>query len=138
METHRKPYIREVKATWWLVNRKYKIYMIREATAVMSLLAALELLAFCIVAYVMPEEASRIIASILQNPAVIAFNIIALLAVMFHLVTWFAIMPKAVRMFKPGPSHDTRMIPNSFWIILLSLTTLVASALIAFALIFAS
>ena len=137
MESHRKPYIREVKKTWWLDNRAYLKYMIREGTAVLSLLISLELLAICLITVFYPDNSQTIIASMIQHPAMIVFNIIALLAVLFHTVTWFNIMPKAVRLFRSSSPKETRLIPARFFVISLWLVTIVASAIIALALIFA-
>ncbi len=137
MESHRKPYIREVKRSWWLSNRVYTRYMIREGTAVLSLLVSLELLAICLITVIFPDNAQTIIVTMIQHPAIIIFNIIALLAVMFHTVTWFSLMPKAVRVFRSSSPKETRLLPAHFFLISLWLVTIVASAIIALALIFA-
>ena len=132
MESHRKPYIREVKKTWWLSNRAYIRYMVREGTAVFSLLVSIELFVLCLIAFLYPNEGSAIIASVIQHPATIVFNIIALMAVLFHTVTWFNLMPKAVRVFRSNSPQETRLIPARFFIILLWLVMLTASFIIAF------
>ena len=137
METHRKPYIREVKATWWLSNRAYIKYMIREATAVLSLLVSMELLAICLIAALYSDRARDMIAAFVQHPAVIVFNCIAFLAVMFHTVTWFSLMPKAVRVFRSRSPQETRLVPARVFVVSLWFVTMVASGIIAFALIFA-
>ncbi len=137
MESHRKPYIREVKRTWWLSNGFYIRYMIREGTAFFSLLIAIELLAFCLIPVIYPENGAERIAALIQNPAIIILNIIGLLSTMYHAVTWFNIMPKAVRLFRSRDPKETRLVPARFFIVLLWSLTICASAVIALALIFA-
>lgn len=137
MESHRKPYIREVKRSWWLANRTYVLYMIREGTAVFSLLIALELLAYCLIPVIYPETGSELIAGLIQHPAMIMLNIIAVPSTLYHALTWFNVMPKAVRLFRSRSAQETRLIPARFYIILLWFLTLCASIIIAAALIFA-
>ncbi|MBQ9394457.1 MAG: fumarate reductase subunit C [Proteobacteria bacterium] len=137
MESHRKPYIREVKRSWWLSNPTYKRYMLREGTAFFSLLIAIELLAFCLIPVIYPENGAEYIAGLIQNPAIIILNIIGLLSTLYHAVTWFNVMPKAVRLFRSRDPKETRLVPARFFIVLLWSLTICASAVIALALIFA-
>ena len=136
-KSYKKPYVEPVKGSWWLSHKVYIIYTIRELTAVFSFLIAAELLVFCAAAASMKSEAQPFIESFIQHPAVIILNIISLIAVLFHTVTWFNLMPKAVRFFRSRRPEDTRMIPEKFWIILLWSLTAVASALITLVLIYA-
>ena len=137
MKSYRKPYIREVRRSWWMSSPSYIKYMIREATAVLNLIVSMELLAFCLIAAFDPDNAERTISALIQTPAIIILNIIALLAAMYHTVTWFNLMPKAVRIFQPYPPQGTRLIPAGFFVIILWCITLLASAIIALVLIFA-
>ena len=137
MESHRKPYIREVKRSWFMDRRAYVKYMVREGTAVFSLIVSIELLAICLIAALYPDAAPQMVASLIQHPAIIALNITALLAVLFHAVTWFNLMPKAVRMFRTRSEQETRLIPARFFVVMLWLVMIVASVIVAFALIFA-
>ena len=104
--------------------------MIREATAVFSLLAVLEILGFIIFSVAAPNEASAAIASFLQHPAVIVFNIIALLAVFYHTATWYSIMPIGVRVFRSRQPDDTRLVPGWLLTAGLWLCTIAATAII--------
>jgi fumarate reductase subunit C len=137
MKSYRKPYIREVSRSWWMSDPFYIKYMIREATAVLNLIVSIELLIFCLIAAIDPNNAERTISDLIQSPAIIILNIIALIAAMYHAITWFNLMPKAVRIFQPYPPQGTRLIPAAFYIIMLWCITLLASAIIALVLIFA-
>ncbi|MDY6322262.1 MAG: hypothetical protein SPL30_05050 [Succinivibrio sp.] len=109
----RKPYHREVTATWWTKNPFYVHYMLREGTAVLALFATLEIIlgvflfAMCnlnaVAAGTVDETTTAAYmwwaTDFLGNPVVIALNIVTLGAQLFHMVTWFNLMPKAVRVF---------------------------------------
>lgn len=133
--SHKKSYVRPVKATWWLKNSTYIKYMVRELTAVFSFWCAIELLGFAIAIALMGPEAQNWISRFLQNPAVIAINIVSLPAVLFHTYTWYNILPIGVRVFTSRDQANTNMIPRkpitlTFWGI-----TCIASALIIWALL---
>ena len=111
VKSFRKPYNPPVKKmTWWLENPFYVFYMVREGTAVLALFATLEIvfgifmLALCNLEAATTQPADIVpftwyVSSFLGNPVVIAVNVVILLSQLFHAVTWFALMPKAVRVF---------------------------------------
>lgn len=117
-KSYRKPYKRQVKAaTWWLDNPFYVRYMLREGTAVMALFAALEialgifLFGMCALdsGEITPETTAPYmwwVQDFLGNPLIILLNLAALGAQLFHMVTWFNLMPKAVRVFMNKNSTD--------------------------------
>ena len=131
--SHRKPYNPPVNKLWWLKNRVYTKYMIRELTAVFCLWVAIELLLFS-ASPLFSTEPDLWVSDFVQKPWVIALNIISLVAVLFHAVTWFNIMPKAVRLFRSRAPEETRLVPPIVWILLLWGITLIASAIIIFVL----
>ena len=136
--SYRKPYIAPVKSTWWLNNKIYLKYIIRELTSVFAFWVTAELLVICIFSVMMPGSndpsnsinAQAAISDFIQNPIVIALNILSLAAILFHTVTWFNLMPKAVRFFRSSRPEETRLIPPAFWISLLWGCTAVASVII--------
>ena len=119
-KSFRKPYHREVSWNWWTKNPFYVRYMLREGTAVMALFAVLEILLgvflFALSAYGDPEDPDTIapymwfVQDFLANPVVIILNILALAAQLFHMVTWFNLMPKAVRVFMN--KNSTERLPD--------------------------
>ena len=106
--------------TWWLENPFYIFYMVREGTAVLALFAVLEILfgifmlALC---ELTPNQSLTGVApyvwylqNFLGNPVIIALNVIILVSQLFHAVTWFALMPKAVRVFMN--KNSTELLPE--------------------------
>ena len=121
VKSFRKPYNPPVKKmTWWLQNPFYIFYMVREGTAVLALFAVLEILfgifmlALC---ELTPNQSLTGVApyvwylqNFLGNPVIIALNVIILVSQLFPAVTWFALMPKAVRVFMN--KNSTELLPE--------------------------
>ncbi|MDD0824088.1 fumarate reductase subunit FrdC [Mannheimia sp. AT1] len=89
--TKRKPYVREMKATWWKKLDFYKMYMVREATCLLTVW-------FCIVLFYGAIALSKgtfasDFVSFLQNPLVVVLNIISLAAMLYHAATLFVMTP---------------------------------------------
>ena len=121
VKSFRKPYNPPVKKmTWWLENPFYIFYMVREGTAVLALFAVLEIL-FGIFMLALCELTPNLsltgvapyvwyLQNFLGNPVIIALNVIILVSQLFHAVTWFALMPKAVRVFMN--KNSTELLPE--------------------------
>ena len=120
-KSFRKPYNPPIKATWWTKNPFYIRYMVREGTAVCALFVALELILgiflFLMCDLSAPEATAENTApymwwvqSFIGNPIVILINLVCLVATLFHAVTWFALMPKAVRVFMN--KNNTDLVPD--------------------------
>ena len=122
VKSFRKPYNRPVKKmTWWLENPFFIYYMVREGPAVLALFAVLEILlgvfmfSMCNLDVQTATDASIApyawyVNSFLGNPLVILLNIIILGSQIFHAVTWFNLMPKAVRIFMN--KNSTELLPD--------------------------
>lgn len=100
----RKPYVRPVKANWWANKGFYTAYMLREGTVIPVLFFVFEILAL----FLMTACAKDVIdvqaklnawRNFMTNPIIIIANIVVLIAVLYHAITWFALMPKAQRLF---------------------------------------
>ncbi len=124
--THRKPYIRPVRASWWLKRKKYIFYMIRELTAVSNLWITVELFALILIGNL----------DLLTHPVVLVLNALAMIGVMIHLVTWYAIFPKGIRLFTSRDPANTRLVPPLWLTLSLYCVTIIASTIIFFALSF--
>ena len=123
VKNFRKPYNPPVEATWWTKNPFYFRYILREGTSLCALFVALEML-LGIFLFLMCDLDSEIattqsaapylwyVQSFLGNPLIMLLNLASLGAVIFHAVTWFALMPKAVRVFMN--KNTTELIPESF------------------------
>lgn len=92
---NRKPYTAKQPANWYLHNRFFKLYMLRELTSVPVALAALNL--FCGLAALAGSFDAWISWVEMQtNPLVVLFNLLAVAAACFNSKTWFEAVPKAM------------------------------------------
>ena len=122
VKSFRKPYNPPVDRMWWTRNPFFFRYMLREGTAVCALFVALELILGIFLFLMCNLDAAATaettapylwwVQSFIGNPIVIIINVACLAAVLFHAVTWFALMPKAVRVFMN--KNTTDLIPDYF------------------------
>jgi fumarate reductase subunit C len=92
---HPRWYRRRVSVWWWLQNRSYAAFVLRELTSVF--------VAFFAVVYLWqlhalvqgPEAYGRVLAR-LKTPLFLALDLVAFVFVLFHAVTWFNLTPKAM------------------------------------------
>lgn len=124
IKSYRKPYTPKVEFTWWTKVPYLTRYMLREGTCVMALFVCCELL-LGIFLFAMcnlvdnPTEADVApylwwVNSFVGNPLVMLLNLAALGATLFHTVTWFALMPKSMRVFMN--KNTTELVPDMFMI----------------------
>jgi fumarate reductase subunit C len=92
---HPRWYRRRVSVWWWLQNRSYTGFVLRELTSVF--------VAFFAVVYLWqlralaqgPEAYGQFLAR-LKAPLLLALDTVAFLFVLFHAITWFNLAPKAM------------------------------------------
>jgi fumarate reductase subunit C len=113
--SNRKPYVREVKRTWWKSNPFYRFYMVREAT-VLPLIVFTLFLTVGLGCLVKGPEVWQSWLNFMANPVVIIINIIALIASLFHAYTFFGMMPKVLPMRLKGKLIDKKIIVLSQWV----------------------
>ena len=89
------PYRRPVPSTWWLHNRAYFLFMLRELTSVF-IAAYLILLLILLYRLNAGRGAYESYLRFLRAPGMVAFHVIALAAALFHTVTWFNLTPKVL------------------------------------------
>ena len=88
------PYIRPVPAYWW-ARPPYLAYTVREAAGGLIALYGLVLLAG-VIALAMGESAYDGWLRFLQSPWSIVLHLLILGAMILHVQSWFAIMPKTM------------------------------------------
>lgn len=88
------PYVRPMK-NWWLRDRFFVIYMIREATAVFVAVYALILMVGLMRLAQGEAEWNGWLAA-LKSPLSVAFHVVMLAAFAVHTWSWFRIMPKTM------------------------------------------
>lgn len=92
--SNRKPYVREMKRTWWSNHPFYRLYMLREATVLPLILFTLFIM-FGLGSLVKGPQAWESWLSFMANPLVIAINIVALAGSLFHAHTFLACSHKS-------------------------------------------
>jgi fumarate reductase subunit C len=88
-------YRRPIPATWWLTNRAYFLFMVREFTSVF-IAAYLALLLILLDRLGAGAEAYAAYLEFLGTPAMVAFHGLALAAALYHSITWFNLAPKGL------------------------------------------
>ncbi len=112
--SNRKPYVREMKRTWWKDHAFYRFYMLREATVLPLILFTL-FLTIGLGALVKGADAWQTWLSFMANPLVIAINIVALLGSLLHAKTFFSMMPQVMPMKLGGKPIDAKVIVLTQW-----------------------
>lgn len=90
---------------WWLANRHYTVYMLRELT---SLFVTVFSLIYIYQVYRLasnPASYSQYL-DLVRNPAMILFSVICLVFTLFHSVTWFYLIGK-IQPIKIGRKKTT-------------------------------
>lgn len=86
-------YHRPIPATWWLRNRRYFMFMVRELTSVfVALFVLLYLYEFFLITK--GEEVHRLFQQSLRSTPFIAFYIIVFIFALYHSITWLGLVPK--------------------------------------------
>ncbi len=86
------PYYRPMARTWWLSNRAYALFMLRDLTCVF-IAAYLVFFLLMLRNVAMGREAYEAYLRFLATPGMIAFHVLALAAALFHTITWFNFTP---------------------------------------------
>ncbi|MGH9382592.1 MAG: fumarate reductase subunit C [Thermoanaerobaculia bacterium] len=89
------PYRRRMPIFWWLGKAPYTKFIVRELTSLGVAYAVLMLLALAGAAAHGPEAFDAVLAW-LRRPWAVGVNVLALLALLFHTVTWLNLAPKAL------------------------------------------
>jgi len=92
---HPRWYRRRVSVWWWLQNRTYTGFVLRELTSVFVAFFAVVYL-WQLRALVQGPEAYAHSLARLGTPLFLALDGVAFLFVLFHAVTWFNLAPKAM------------------------------------------
>ncbi len=112
--SNRKPYVREMKRTWWKDHPFYRFYMVREATILPLILFTL-FLTVGLGALVKGPEAWDTWLGFMANPIVIAINIVALAGSLFHAYTFFNMFPQVMPIRIKGKELDKKIVVLSQW-----------------------
>ncbi len=124
-----KPYRRPIPILWWLKDRSYFLFVVRELTSVfVAFFAALSL--WQIHALGQGPEAYAAFVDRLGSPVFVAVNVVALLFVLYHAITWFRLVPKAVVL-----RFGEKQIPDAIIVGAHFLAWLISSAVVMYVLL---
>lgn len=87
-------YKAELPRTWWLKHRFFKAYMLREATVLPLVFFACSLIAGAWSSH--NAECFSTWQAFMQHPLVIALHLLALVASLFHALTFFSLFPRVM------------------------------------------
>jgi fumarate reductase subunit C len=105
----RRPYLREIKRSWWLSHRRYVVYMIRELTSLFVAFYCV-VLADGLVRLAQGETAWDGFLAAISSPLGVVFQLICLVFAVYHSITWFAVTPKAMPLMVKGEAVPPRTI----------------------------
>jgi succinate dehydrogenase subunit C len=92
---HPRWYRRRVSVWWWLQNRSYTGFVLRELTSVfVAFFAVVSMWQLRALAQG-PEVYGQFVAR-LKTPLLLALDTVAFIFVLFHAITWFNLAPKAM------------------------------------------
>ncbi len=119
------PYHQPMSPTWWLRNRAYFLFMLRELTSVFIAGYAILLL---ILLYQLNagRDAYQNYLRFLTAPGMVAFHVIALAAALFHTVTWFNLTPKVLVVRMGGRQIPASVIAGVNYVAWIVISALVA------------
>lgn len=89
------PYLRPMPVTWWLRQRAYFLFMLRELTSVV-IAVYLVLLLLMVNRLAAGPQSYDAYLRWLATPGMVLFHAVALAAALFHTVTWFNITPNVL------------------------------------------
>jgi len=126
---HPRWYRRRVSVWWWLQNRSYAGFVLRELTSVFVAFFALIYL-WQIRAVAQGPEAYAHFLARLGTPLFLALHSVTFLFVLFHAITWFTLAPKAMVVRLRGERVPDRVIVGLNYAIWLLLSGAVAFILL--------
>jgi fumarate reductase subunit C len=88
-------YRARVPTFWWLRRRSYLIFVLRELSSVFVAWFVVFLL-LLVHAVAQGDAQYRRFLDLSANPWMLALNVVALLFVLFHTITWFNLAPQAM------------------------------------------
>ena len=126
---HPRWYRRRVSVWWWLQNRAYTGFVLRELTSVFVAFFALVSL-WQVRALVQGPDAYAVFLARLGTPLFLVLHGVAFLFVLFHAVTWFNLAPKALVVRLRGKRVPDRVIVGTNYAAWLLLSAAVAVILL--------
>lgn len=112
VQTKRKAYVREMKATWWKNLDFYKMYMVRETTCLANVWFCMVLL-YGVISLGKGDLNDFI--HFLQNPLVVVLNIASIGAMLYHAATLFTMTPEVMTFIVKNERLNPNILRNALW-----------------------
>lgn len=125
----RRKYVREIKPNWWTKLDFYKLYILREATAIPTLWFCLVLIYGVICLGGGVETVKQSFIPFLQNPIVVILNLITLAAMFLNTITYYFMTPKVLNIVVKNERLNPKIITISLWVVT-ALVSIIALVLI--------
>jgi fumarate reductase subunit C len=122
---HPRWYRRRMSVWWWLKNRAYLKFVLRELTSVFVAFFAMLLLWQLQTLGQGPDAYARFTAR-LRTPLFLTLNVVAFLFVLFHTITWFNLTPTAMVVRVRGKRVPDTIVAGSNYVVWLLLSGIVA------------
>ncbi len=126
---HPRWYRRPISVFWWLEKRSYIVFVLRELTSVfVALVSVLTLLQ--VRAILEGPEAHAALMARLASPPITGLLLVALVALVFHSVSWFRLAPKAMPVRLRGRRVPDALVAGGNFAVWLALSAAMAFLLL--------
>jgi succinate dehydrogenase subunit C len=122
---HPRWYRRRMSVWWWLKDRAYVKFVLRELTSVFVAFFAFLYLWQLRAVTQGPDAYARFLAR-LQTPFFLTVDIVALAFVLFHTITWFNLTPTAMVVRVRGKRVPGRVVAGSNYLVWVVVSAIVA------------
>lgn len=114
-EFHPRWYRPKVSVYWWLGERHYLKFILRELSSVFVAWFVIETLMLINALHSGPDAYAQFLQT-MQNPLLIILNVISLFFVVFHTITWFNLAPSATPVRVGGKRLPDAMIAGPAYV----------------------
>jgi fumarate reductase subunit C len=122
---HPRWYRRNMSVWWWLKNRAYLKFVVRELTSVFVAFFAL-LYLWQLRALAQGPDAYAQFMARLQTPLFLTVNVVALVFVLYHTITWFNLTPTAMVVRVRGKRVPDKIVAGSNYVVWVLVSAVVA------------
>ncbi|MDE3130681.1 MAG: fumarate reductase subunit C [Acidobacteriota bacterium] len=117
------PYPRQRSRTWFLARWPYRLFMLRELSAVF--IAAYVVVLLLLVSHVHSgRQAFKGFQATLDSPALLAFNSIVLVFALLHSATWFQAVPKALPLRRGAEKVPPQLLIGTHYLAMLAVSAI--------------
>ncbi|MDH6246072.1 fumarate reductase subunit C [Mycobacterium sp. OTB74] len=125
MTTSTRPYRPPVPRLWWLKRRSYLLFMLRELSCVFVAWSVVYLV-LLVRAVGRGGDSYREFMHTAAAPPVVALNIVTLVFLLLHAVTWFSLAPRAMVIHVRGQRLPARAVLAGHYVAWLAVTAVIA------------